>query len=111
MFMFYEDMNRDLSGAIRKVGDFLSKSMTDEQVAKLTHYLSFEQFRKNPWVNQHELKDVRICNPKEGSYVRSGKTSSDGWQKEYTPEIIERAQKWIAENLEKTELRFPHVDL
>lgn len=111
LFMFYEDMNRDLPGAIRKVGKFLNKSMTDDQVAKLTEYLSIEQFRNNPSVNQHELKEVRICNAKEEAFVRSGKTSVNGWQKEYTPEIIERAEKWIAKNLEKTELRFPNIKL
>lgn len=109
LFMFYEDMNRDLPATIRKVATFLGKTMDEDQVTKLTHYLSIEQFRNNPSVNQHELKQVKICVSKEAAFVRNGKSVVNGWQKEYTPEIIDRAQKWIDENLAKTDMRFPDV--
>lgn len=106
--MFYEDMNKDLSGTIRKVATFLGKTMDDDQVAKLNEYLSIDQFRHNPSVNQHELKEVKICVSKEAAFVRNGKSVVNGWQKEYTPEIIAKAQKWINENMSKTDMRFPN---
>lgn len=76
-------------------------------MANLTSYLSIENFRNNPAVNQHELREIRILNATEPSFVRNGKSSRDGWQKEYTPEVIERVEKWIDKNLSDTNLRFP----
>lgn len=105
--MFYEDMNKDLPAAIRKVANFLDKPITDEQVAKLATHLSIEEFRKNPSVNHSELKDLKICDTSEEPFVRNGKSVVKGWQKEYTPEIIAKAQKWIDENLAKSNVLFP----
>lgn len=77
-------------------------------MAKLTDYLSIENFRNNPAVNQHELREIGILNSTEPSFVRNGKSTLKGWQKEYTSEIIERVEKWIANNLTDTTLRFPN---
>lgn len=109
LFMFYEDMNHDLPGAIRKVSKFLDKTIADDEVNKLAEYLNIDQFRNNPSVNLKELYNTGEFDSKEEAFVRNGITSVSGWQKEYTPQIIERAAKWIKENLEKTDLRFPHV--
>lgn len=76
-------------------------------MAKLTNYLSIENFRNNPAVNQHELREIGILNSTEPSFVRNGKTTQKGWQKEYTSEIIDRVEKWVADNLADTTLRFP----
>lgn len=81
--------------------------MNEDQIAKLADYLNIENFRNNPAVNQHELRELRILNSTEPSFVRNGKSTRKGWQKEYTPEIIERVEKWIAKNLADTTLRFP----
>lgn len=81
--------------------------MGDDQVAKLANYLNIENFRNNPAVNQHELREIRILNSTEPSFVRNGKSTIKGWQKEYTPQIVERVEKWIAKNLTDTTLRFP----
>lgn len=45
LFMFYEDINRDSSAAIRKV------TMTHGEADKLANYLNIENFRKNSAVN------------------------------------------------------------
>lgn len=103
-------LQQDLPGTIRKVAKFLDKGLTEEQVAKLTEYLSIENFRHNKSVNMHELKEVNICSAREEAFVRNGKTVINGWQKEYTPEVVERVERWIAENLKKTDVRFPHVE-
>lgn len=85
----------------------MSKTISDEDVSKLASYLSIENFKCNTSVNQVEMKEVRICNPTEEAFVRKGKTNLMGWQKEYTPEIIQRMEKWIERNLNETDMRFP----
>lgn len=81
--------------------------LTDDDVSKLTTYLSIDNFKHNTSVNQIELKEVKILNPTEEAFVRNGKTNLMGWQKEYTPEIIERVEKWMETNLKETDMRFP----
>lgn len=81
--------------------------MTDDDIAKLCDYLSIQNFRNNPAVNQHELREIRILNSNEPAFVRNGKSSMDGWQREYTPEIRKRVEAWIEKNLADTTLRFP----
>lgn len=86
---------------------FLDKKLNAEQIEKLTDYLRIENFRNNPAVNQHELKEVKILNSNEQSFVRNGKSVVKGWQKEFTPEIAGRAEKWINKNLQKIDFIFP----
>lgn len=81
--------------------------MNEEQVVKLADYLNIVNFRNNPAVNQHELRELRILNSTEPSFVRNGKMTIKGWQKEYTPEIKERVENWMDKNLADTTLRFP----
>lgn len=81
--------------------------MNEEQVAKLAGYLKIENFRNNPAVNQHELRELRILNSSEQSFVRNGKSTLKGWQKEYTQDIVMRVEAWVAKNLMDTTLRFP----
>lgn len=85
----------------------MNKNLTDEEVSTLTSYLSIENFKHNTSVNQIEMKEARICNPNEEAFVRKGETNLKGWQKEYTPEIIERMEKWMEINLKETDMRFP----
>lgn len=86
---------------------FLNKPITEAEVTKLESYLRIENFKKNPAVNQGELKEVKILSSTAESFVRNGKTVIAGWQKEYTPKIIERVEKWMTVNLKNTDMRFP----
>lgn len=105
LFMFYEDMNKDLPGTIRKVAKFLDKSMTEAQVERLADHLHIRNFKNNPSVNCEELKRIKLLNSGEQGFVRSGK--SDGWSDEYTPELKERVLKWIEENSKDLDFQFP----
>ena len=45
LYLTYEDMSADLDGAIQKVGKFLEKTVSDENVVKIKDYLNFEKMR------------------------------------------------------------------
>lgn len=107
LFLFYEDMNRDLRAAIRRVAAFLGKTLSVTDIERLHAYLSIENFKNNASVNQGEMKEVRILSDKEQGFVRNGKSVVRGWQKEYTPEIIASVERWMAKNLADTDMRFP----
>lgn len=94
--MFYENIVDNIPKAAKRIGEFLNVPVPDDELPKLTQYMSFDKFKKNPAVNFAG-----------GEFVRRGSTK--GWQKEFTPELRERAEKWIEENLRKTDLRFPEL--
>lgn len=98
---------QDLPATILKVAKFVEKSVSDDEIERLVQHLSIENFRNNTSVNQRELVECGVMNPREQSFVRNGKASMNGWQREYTPEIANRVQAWVAKNLEDTTLRFP----
>uniref|UniRef100_A0A023F718 Putative sulfotransferase n=1 Tax=Triatoma infestans TaxID=30076 RepID=A0A023F718_TRIIF len=103
LFLFYEDLIRDLPGNIRKVAKFLNKQMTDDEVKKLADHLHIDNFRKNVTVTN--LKSVNeITNPKAQHFIRRGKV---GGNKEFDDVIKLKAEKWFKENLAKTDIKFP----
>lgn len=107
LFMFYEDMKHDFPKAIRQVAKFLGKSYTDEQLTELAEYLDIKNFRDNPMVNSSELKKCHVI--ESGIFVRKGQ--SGGWRDMFSPELNARADKWIKENMSKTDIRFPYFDI
>ena len=58
LFITYEEMKKDLPAVIRKVSEFLNKTLTEDDVAKLTEHLSFKNMKKNKAVNNEDIVAV-----------------------------------------------------
>ncbi|CAK1545181.1 unnamed protein product [Leptosia nina] len=106
LFLFYEDMQKDLPAVINRVADFLGKKYSDEQVAQLCEHLKVDSFKKNPSINNVQFKELGLMKPNE-EFVRKGK--SGGWRDYFDEEMTAQAEKWMEENLRDTDLRFPHL--
>ncbi|KAI5632734.1 sulfotransferase domain-containing protein [Phthorimaea operculella] len=70
LFLFYEELIKDLPAAVRKVAKFLNKEYTEEQIAGLCDHLSFDNFKKNKSVNFDEVKDLGVLVAGEQSFIR-----------------------------------------
>lgn len=84
--------------------------MNEENLKRLVEHLKIDNFRNNPSVNLKVVTETSLATAaasSDSSFIRVGKVSGRGWQKEYTPELIARAEKWIEQNLRETTLRFP----
>ncbi|XP_073972157.1 sulfotransferase 1C4-like isoform X2 [Rhodnius prolixus] len=103
LFLFYEDLIKDLSGNIKKVASFLNKPINDEQLKKLVNHLQIDNFRAALKVHG-SIEMEGVVNKSGQGFIRKGQI---GGNNEFTPELIERADKWIADNLAKTDLTFP----
>ena len=82
LFLFYEDMKRDLDVEVKKTAQFLGKSYTQEQFDKLCIHLSFDKMKSNKSVNKElEIKAMRNSigedySSDQFSFIRQGKVGS-----------------------------------
>lgn len=94
LFLYYEDMKKDLKATIIKVAQFLNKALKDDEIGRLMKHLSFESMRSNEAVNNKKL-----FNPKERNgfaFIRKGLVG--GYKDEMSPETIKTFDKWIDNN-------------
>lgn len=66
LFLWYEEMKKDLGSVIRKTSSFLKKDFPEEKVTKLVDHLSFDNFKNNDAVNMKPPKgavpdEVSLC--------------------------------------------------
>ena len=73
LFIFYEDMKKDLRSVIARVSKFLDAPLTSEQVERLVDHLDIKNFRNNPAVNPTDLGKIIGFMSGSGNFVRSGK--------------------------------------
>ena len=73
LFIFYEDMKKDLRSVISRVSNFLDAALTVDQVEKLVDHLDIKNFRKNPAVNMTDMAKMVGFMSGPGNFVRSGK--------------------------------------
>ncbi|XP_045532596.1 sulfotransferase 1C4-like [Pieris brassicae] len=106
LFLFYEDMRKDLPSVVRRVSDFFGKKYNEEEIARLCDHLSFDNFKKNSSVNYDLMKELGLMYA-DKDFIRKGKTG--GWRDYFDEEMTAEADKWIEENLRDTDLRFPSM--
>ncbi|CAB3228648.1 unnamed protein product [Arctia plantaginis] len=106
LFLFYEELSKDLQGSIQRVATFLGKQLSQEESDRLCEHLSFEIFKNNKSINYEELRELGLLAPDQ-SFVRKGK--SGGWRDYFDEEMTQQAEQWIADNLRDTDLRYPHL--
>ncbi|XP_050678568.1 luciferin sulfotransferase-like [Leptidea sinapis] len=107
LFLFYEDLLKDLRGNVQRVAEFFGKSLTSEQLNELSEHLTFDNFKKNKAVNLEGMNKIGVFT-KDGAFIRQGKSGT--WRDHFDPEMTLEADRWISENLQNTDLRFPNME-
>ena len=87
------------------MSNFLQKQYTDEDLKKLVSHLEFDNFKNNKSVNMESLRDLGMLLDNDQKCIRAGKTGSS--QQYFDPDMNIEANKWIEENLKKTNIEFP----
>jgi len=111
LFIFYEDMKKDLKSVIQKVADFVGKELTDSQIEILYDHLQFDNMKNNKAVNKEEeiqglLKMTGIKSIGDGKFMNKGK--SGGWRSKLTEDQITRMQAWEQDRQKNTDLKFQY---
>lgn len=99
LFLFFEDMKRNLKQEVRKVMKFLDKDYSQDQIDKLCKHLSFDSIKKNKMINKEDdikhLMDMvgMEYNPKKYTFIRKGKVG--GYKQELTRDEIDMLDDYI----------------
>ncbi|KAL4719856.1 hypothetical protein ACJJTC_011244 [Scirpophaga incertulas] len=102
LFLFYEDLLKDLPSAVKQVAKFLGKTMTEEQISRLCTHLSFDNFKNNKSVNGQVLIEANYSTG--NLFVNKGK--SGAWREYFDEEMKLQATKWMEDNLRDSDLTF-----
>lgn len=105
LFIFYEDLQKDLRAVVRRVADFLRIQVSDIDVERLCDHLSFSSMKSNPSVQLQWLRDQGLMS-ETSSVFRSGQAGE--WWRHFTPEMNARMDAWVDENLRGSDLRFTY---
>lgn len=98
-------MKENFPGVVRKVAEFLGKTLTEPEVEKLTEFLSFDNMKSNEHLN-HET-DINQFYGKmnliteKTAFIRSGTVG--GYKSEMSTEMIEKFDEWVRKNLHGTD--------
>lgn len=93
-----------MPAAIKKIANFLGKTLNAEQVKRLADHMYIDNFRNNNAVNLNEFDDFMV--PNEQPFIRVGKSTLNGWPKEYTPEMAALLEALMEKNLKDSSLKF-----
>ena len=108
LFLFYEDIIRDMKSCVEKVCMFLGKELTECKMDQLLEHLDIKKFRHNPAVNMETLRPSGRFNDEEGSFIRKGEVG--GWREEFGDHVgLETVfDDWIGENMREFSIQFPN---
>ncbi|XP_072159060.1 sulfotransferase 4A1 isoform X1 [Bemisia tabaci] len=107
-FLFYEDITKDLRGAIKVISHFLGKDISPEGTEKLLSHLNIKNFRSNSSVNFDPLRELGFLQGDSRLFIREGKT--DGSRDYYSSELSKRVEKWVEENIKQISgFQFPKM--
>lgn len=79
LFLFYENLKKNLDHEVKKVMTFLNKNYTQEQIDKLCEHLSFNSMKKNASINwEPNTLPLEIKNQSEEKFefIRKGNVGS-----------------------------------
>lgn len=95
LFLFYEDLRRDLKGSLKILSEFLGKTLQDNDLTELQDHLDIKNFKVNPAINGKDYSLIRMFS-ENGSFIRHGQS---GELSKYSGEAIKKFEKWIEVNL------------
>ncbi|XP_050719358.1 sulfotransferase 1B1-like [Eriocheir sinensis] len=104
LFLRYEDMKKDLEGAVRQVAAFLEVEVDDAEVASLVHHCSFDQMKVNPATNNETFLSAENTKSEGIKFMRKGQVGD--WKNHMTEKQQEAFKKWTDRYLEGSD--FPY---
>ena len=106
LFVFYEDMKKDLPSAIRKISSFLGKELTDAEVEDTAKNQSFEGMKATDAQTQAEERTQALGIFKEdgSAFLRKGVVGD--WKNYFTDDMLKKMQEWCNKGRDGCDIKF-----
>ncbi|KAM6220360.1 sulfotransferase 1B1 [Rhynchocyon petersi] len=103
LFLLYEDMKENPKQEIKKIIQFLGKTINDDIVDKIIHQTSFEIMKNNPLVNYTHLP-VNVMDHSKSPFIRKG--ISGDWKNYFTVAQNEKFDAIYKKEMSGSDLQF-----
>ena len=84
LFLFYEDMKKDLYKANKDISDFLKLDLTEERLREITEQTTFKVMKDDKTFNLAETLPTLKFDPGVSKYLRKGEVGD--WVNAFTDE-------------------------
>ena len=101
LFLKYEDMKKDLLGAVRSIAEFMCHGLNQETLEEVVKQSTFESMKANPSANYSWRNDYR---PHETQFMRKGEVGD--WRNHFTAEQTAEFDTLYAEKMKGSGLEF-----
>lgn len=102
MFLFYEDLKKDLLGNVKKIADFMDKNLTVEETASVVESCSFSSMAKT----KGTLQDDDGLGGNSSKFFRKGIIGD--WKNYFNKEQSLRMDQWVKETLDGSGLSYTY---
>ncbi|XP_054720276.1 sulfotransferase 1 family member D1-like [Uloborus diversus] len=103
LFLFYEDLKKDLHTNVMKIASFLEKQLTTENINAIIEHCSFQNMAKS---NTVALSSNDVVGGSVGKFFRKGQVGD--WKNYLTPEQIERLDEEVVKVCGKSGLEYTY---
>ncbi|KAF5926235.1 hypothetical protein HPG69_011362, partial [Diceros bicornis minor] len=87
LYLFYDDVKKNPKCESHRLLEFLEKTLSEDIINKIIHYMSFDVMKENPMVNQAALPSP-ICDYIISKFLRKGMPGD--WKNHFTPAMNEK---------------------
>ncbi|KAK2711657.1 sulfotransferase 1C4-like [Artemia franciscana] len=107
LFITYEELQDNLERSISKVGEFLGRELTVDQIADIASRVTFDAMSTNPLVNHSHWDKLGLRVSTEATFFRKGKVGD--WMEHFSEEQNEIMNRWIEVKSADTGLKFQYT--
>ncbi|XP_078504639.1 amine sulfotransferase-like [Lissotriton helveticus] len=104
LFLHYEDMMKDLRGAVLKISSFVGKDLDDQTVDAIVEQATFKNMKNDPLANYEYVGPEATKPPKKINFLRKG-TIGD-WKNVMTVAQNEKFDKIFQEKMKDVPIKF-----
>ncbi|GAB6024007.1 hypothetical protein CHUAL_008733 [Chamberlinius hualienensis] len=106
LFLFYEDLQKDLKGNVIKIMKYLEKDFTDDQINRIVEHASFDSMKKNPMANySHGGAAIKMPDCKT-DFLRKGKTGD--WRNYFNDETNKKVDDYVEKHFKGSGIVFDY---
>ncbi|XP_035218190.1 sulfotransferase 1E1-like [Stegodyphus dumicola] len=103
LFLFYEDLQKDLPKNLKKISDFLGKPLTAEEIKAVVDHCSFKNMAKSESVG---LSDEDVVDGQGSKFFRKGKVGD--WKNYFNEEMISKLDQQVEHVLSGSGLEYTY---